>query len=78
MNIHTVEISRPLGPRLMRIFCRTQRLFQFSPSEQHNYAWKSLSDYMYAPASTRRSSRCAFQPYVSGARDSESHAAAQS
>ena len=53
MNIHTVEISRPLGPRLMRIFCRTQRLFQFSPSEQHNYAWKSLSDYMYAPASAR-------------------------
>ena len=53
MNVHTVEISRPLGPRLMRTFCRTQRLFQFSPSEQHNYAWKSLSDYMYAPASSR-------------------------
>lgn len=53
MNVHTVEISRPLGPSLMRTFCRTQRLFQFSPSEQHNYAWRSLSDFMYAPTSER-------------------------
>lgn len=46
MNVHTVEISRLLGPDLVRQLCRRQNWFQFESCYRRNRGWVNIVDFV--------------------------------
>ena len=48
MSVHTVELGHPLGPNMIRSFCRLQRWFSFPQRDKKNRSCQSITDFVHA------------------------------
>lgn len=48
MSVHTVELGHPLGPNMIRSFCRLQRWFSFPQKDKKNRSCQSITDFVHA------------------------------
>ena len=46
MNVHTVELGHPMGPTMIRRFCRSQRWFRFPQRDKRNRSCRSITDFV--------------------------------
>ncbi|SCM82586.1 hypothetical protein KL86SPO_50357 [uncultured Sporomusa sp.] len=56
MNVHTVELGQPLGPNMIRRFCRLQRWFRFPQRDKMNRSCRSITDFVRAAGDTASAS----------------------